>query len=77
MARPERTQIVPSEDREAYNRWKARVLTWAAPVEPAGRTISDMPADYQDRFIQKRLVEKARRSAADHWSRSLVDPEDL
>ena len=77
MARPERVQIVPSEDRAAYETWRQRVLSWPAPVEASsGLRVGDMPAEYQERLIRQLLVAKALRSGPDHWSRAIVEVED-
>ena len=81
MARPQRVKIVPTEDRAAYERWLNRVLSWPAAVDPEdgrlGLLVKDMPGEYQDRFIENQLVRKALRSGPDHWSRSMVEIEDL
>ena len=62
--RPKRQAYVPARDQERYAAWRARVLSWPAPVEPRGsRRISDMPGDWQERFIVSLL--KARAEWAD------------
>ena len=77
MARPDRVQVVPSEDRAAFDAWRQRVLSWPAAVEGSpGLRIGDLPGEYQERLIQQLLVAKALDSGPDHWSRTIVEVDD-
>ena len=77
MARPSRGQPIPQEDRAAYERWRARVLSWPAAVDgPGWLRVSDLPVESQERIIEDLLVKKALRNGPDHWSRSIVDLDD-
>ena len=77
MARPQREDQVPDEARAEFERWRARVLSWPAPVEHSpGLRLRDMPVSYQRKVITDLLVAKALRNKPDHWSNQVVDLGD-
>ena len=74
--RPKRQAYVPARDQERYTAWRARVLSWPAPVEaPGRRRVEDMPVAWQEQLIVSLLKARAEWADSDDFCHAYL--EDL